>query len=284
MNTSRRRLLSHRHRRPLQSTAKEPVLTDHNFERVPVEPEISQPVPFDPMGQFKLETGNLSFRRSVMTWINLVGILILYPAMSLIGDPTVMLKMLAESKVLLYSVLIGTIGIQWAIFGINYLGVFREKTGLRGIGLGRLTGLDLARGSAAALVFILIMAGVSWLMAQMGYPMPGEVANLVPPEWQGKILWVFVSFTAGFCEEVAFRSYAMTRLRLVFKTKSWTIPVIVSCLAFGLCHGYQGLAGMIGVTIYGLLFALLYLWKKNLWPCVIAHFLNNAIMGLFVPQ
>lgn len=236
------------------------------------------------MGQFKIETGNQAFRLSTWTWINLVGILLIYPAMSMMGDPTAMLKTLAENKVMLYAVLIGTVGIQWGIFGINYIGLYREKTFLKGVGLGRLKGLDVAQGFAAALVFILTMAGVSWLMAQAGYPMPGEVANLVPREWYGKILWVVVSLTAGFCEEVMFRGYVLTRLRLVFKTKSWVLPVVFSCLSFGLCHAYQGVAGMVGVTIYGLLFALLYVWKKNLWPCVIAHFLNNAIMGLFVPQ
>ena len=135
MNTSPR---NHPHHRRHLSTAKEPLLTDQSFERIPVQPETPQAVPFDPMGQFKLDTGNESFRLSTWTWVNLIGILLIYPALSMVGDPTTMLKTLAENKVMLYAVLIGTIGIQWAIFGINYVVVYLERTFLKVVVMDRL--------------------------------------------------------------------------------------------------------------------------------------------------
>ena len=100
--------------------------------------------------------------------------------------------------------------------------------------------------------------------------MPGELAFLIPTDPVGRVVWVMVSFTAGFCEEIGFRGYLMTRLRIVGKMKSWVIPAIVSSLVFGICHAYQGIPGLILLSVYGGLFAVLYIRTGRLWPCIIA--------------
>ena len=73
------------------------------------------------------------------------------------------------------------------------------------------------------------------------------------------------------------------RLRMVFNLQNWVIPAIVSSLLFGACHSYQGWPGFIAISIYGLLFALLYIRTASIWPCVIAHSLID-IGALFFPQ
>jgi membrane protease YdiL (CAAX protease family) len=113
--------------------------------------------------------------------------------------------------------------------------------------------------------------------------MPGEITMLIPEDPVGRVIWVAVSFTAGFCEETAFRGYIMTRLRLIFKLDNWVIPTIVSSVAFGACHAYQGLPGIIIIGTYGLMFSLLYLRTRTLWPCIIAHSLQD-LGALFFPQ
>ena len=75
----------------------------------------------------------------------------------------------------------------------------------------------------------------------------------------------------------------MTRLRLLGKTNGWLIPTILSSVVFGACHAYQGLPGFILISVYGLLFALLYIRTGSLWPCVIAHFFQD-FGALFFPQ
>ena len=106
---------------------------------------------------------------------------------------------------------------------------------------------------------------------------------LIPEDWLGRVLWVMVSFTAGFCEETAFRGYLMTRLRVLGKLLNWVIPVIVSSVVFGACHAYQGLPGFILLTVYGVMFAFLYIRTESIWPCVIAHSLQD-LGALFYPQ
>jgi hypothetical protein len=75
----------------------------------------------------------------------------------------------------------------------------------------------------------------------------------------------------------------MSRLRLVFKMKSWVWPVIISAVVFGACHAYQGLSGFIVLTVYGAMFALLYIRTKSLWPCILAHCAQD-LLALFIPQ
>ena len=236
------------------------------------------------MADFKRRTGNENFRRSFMTWFNLVLLLIIYPTVSLAGmkeDPSVLLKSLSQG--MLMFMLIVTVVFEWSIFGMNYLGVYMERTGLRGVGLPRIRLLDFAWAIAFYLAANAILSLLATGLAKIGLPIPGDVGLLIPTTTGGKIFWVAVAATAGVCEEVAFRGYLMTRLRLAFNLKSWVIPVIVASLAFGSAHGYQGPGGMILISVYGLMFALLFIYTGRLWPCVIAHFLQDAL-NLFLPH
>ena len=235
------------------------------------------------MGDFKEDSGNKGFVKSRATWFNLAILLLFYPIISLLGiseDPSVLLKSL--NREMLMFLLISTIIFQWIIFGFNYMGVYLESTGLRGVGLGKIRGIHFAWAISFLLVSNLLLSGLAWGLAQIGLPMPGELGMLIPDFWEGKIVWVVVSFTAGFCEEIAFRGYLMTRLRLVFGNRSWVIPTIISMFTFGVCHAYQGIPGLIVISAYGLLFSLLYIRTRSLWPCVIAHFFQD-FSHLFFP-
>lgn len=207
----------------------------------------------------------------------------MYPGMSLLGpgdDVGELLKNMNDGMRMV--LLLSTIIFQWGVFALNYLAVYLEKTGLRGLGLKRIRSVDFAWGGAFFLAALLILSGIAWLLAQIGLELPGETAFLIPTDPVGRVVWVLVSFTAGFCEEVAFRGYLMTRIRLLFKSQSWILPTFISSVLFGACHAYQGLAGMILITVYGIMFALLYIRTGSLWPCIIAHFFQD-VMYAFIP-
>jgi membrane protease YdiL (CAAX protease family) len=46
-------------------------------------------------------------------------------------------------------------------------------------------------------------------------------------------------------------------------------------------HLYQGVMGVIITFIYGMLFAGLYIARKSVFPCIVAHFLQDVLI-LFV--
>jgi membrane protease YdiL (CAAX protease family) len=240
--------------------------------------------PVDPLAPFRLQTGNSRFTRSPWTYVSLGILLALYPGLSLLGiseDPSQLLKNLNEG--VLIFLLIATILFQWTIFLFNYVATWFENTGLPGIGLTRLRAIDFAWGISFFLSAWLLLTGLAWLLGQVGLPLAGEIDLLIPREPFGKVVWVVVSFTAGFCEEVGFRGYLMTRLRLLGRFQSWVIPTLISAVAFGICHAYQGIPGFILITVYGVLFSLLYIKTGTLWPCIIAHFFQD-FGALFLPR
>jgi len=260
-------------------------LQSNNFERIPVSPVgETHASTFDPMFEFKASTGNNDFKITFFTWVSLFILLVLYPILSLMGDAESFAEIMKDmTPDFLVFLLIFTILFQWGIFLVNYISAYTENTGLAGLGLKRIRLIDFAWAAAFLAAANLILAGLSWLLAQFGMVMSGDLEMLIPKDTTGRIIWILVSFTAGFCEEIGFRGYIMTRLRLIGKFNSWLIPVIISSLAFGICHAYQGWTGLIVISCYGVLFSLLYIRTGSLWPCVIAHFFQD-LGALFFPQ
>ncbi len=76
-------------------------------------------------------------------------------------------------------------------------------------------------------------------------------------------------------EETIFRGYLILRFKTV--TGSTVAAVLLSSLIFALGHGYEGLAGMISVFILGIIFAIIYLWRKSLVAPMVMHFLTDFI-------
>jgi membrane protease YdiL (CAAX protease family) len=220
----------------------------------------------------------------MLTYVSLVFLIIGYPGISMFGagdDPMAMLKNLNQGMLMV--LLLSTVAFQWVLFLLLFVSLYREQTGLAGIRLQRIRLIDFGWALAFLLTANLILSGLAWFLGQIGHPMPGEVGLLVPKDPTGKLVWVVVAMTAGFCEEVAFRGYLMTRLRLVHKLNSWIAPVVLSSLAFGVCHAYQGWPGLIVISVYGAMFAFLYIRTGRLWPCIIAHFLQD-FSALFFPH
>lgn len=222
------------------------------------------------------------FRISRLTYITLGFLLIIWPAASIImvGNPAEALKTLALSPILL--IYLPTIVTQWLLFLLIYLTTYREETGLRGIGFKPIRLLDFLYAVAFLLVSNLLLTLLSLLLAQIGLPFQGEIQFLLPKTGAERIFWIILSLTAGICEEVAFRGYLITRLRLLGKTKSWILPVFVASIIFGSGHSYQGLSGFILLSVYGAMFAALFIKTGSLWPCIIAHFFQD-FSALFYP-
>jgi membrane protease YdiL (CAAX protease family) len=176
-----------------------------------------------------------------------------------------------------------TVVFQWIIFFVMFTATYRERTGLYGIGFKPLRAFDLVSGLAFFAAAALTMSGLAILMERIGYPLPGEIAMLIPTDAFGRVVWVAVSLTAGICEEALFRGYLMTRLRVLMKTDSWLWPLIISSVFFGMAHGYQGPNGMILLSVYGLILGGIFIYTKSLWPVIVVHALQD-LMALFFPQ
>jgi membrane protease YdiL (CAAX protease family) len=85
---------------------------------------------------------------------------------------------------------------------------------------------------------------------------------------------------AAFGEEMAYRGYVLERAAALghYSSAAYAIAMVVVSLLFGLGHSCQGWAGVIGSTVSGLLFGLLYLKAgRNLWLPILAHGFSDTI-------
>jgi len=152
----------------------------------------------------------------------------------------------------------------------------------RGLSIGQLVGghrrglhgflTDVGLAFAFTVVALVAM-GLSARLLHLA----GGAGSFEPKAPLEAILWIPVSATAGFCEELIFRGYLFAEFKAW--TGSATLSLILQGIAFGLAHGYES-SYMIVVAIYGWLLGALALWRKSLRPGMLAHGLQDASLGL----
>jgi membrane protease YdiL (CAAX protease family) len=93
-----------------------------------------------------------------------------------------------------------------------------------------------------------------------------------------------MSGTAGFCEEFLFRGFLFAIIAQA--GGGWKSKLLWSSVAFSLLHVLWGPWGMAWTFILGATFGVVTLWRRNVWPAVIAHTVLNLCIepGLFVKE
>jgi uncharacterized protein len=171
--------------------------------------------------------------------------------------------------------------IEWLTLAFIWYGVSS-----RGISMSALVGgswartVYLRRDLGIAVGFVII-CGVGVLNG-LGYLLkvgPNQAMRQMFPQTPTEIiLWISMSMTAGFCEEVIFRGYLQRQFSAL--TRAATGGIVLQGIVFGAAHGCQGWKLMLLIAIYGSLFGLLAQWRHSLRPGIIAHFLQDGMGGL----
>ena len=92
----------------------------------------------------------------------------------------------------------------------------------------------------------------------------------------GSILLIFIASAAnGFAEELAIRSYLLTRLSEIIGSKA--AAVILTSVLFAAYHSYQGRYGVLAAVMAGLVFGTYFAKTNRFWPIFIAHFIMDAL-------
>lgn len=176
---------------------------------------------------------------------------------------------------LISQVYLPTIIIEWLIFLLVLLVLKRGNENLSTVGFSKFTLANLGIGLAFLLFANIILFGLAFILQFFHLTVPKEVALILPRTNTERLFWIILSITAGICEEIGFRGYVLTKLNLFLN--NWYLTIAISSLSFGVGHFYQGVGGIILTGIYGLLFCLLFIWRKSLIPGILAHFLQDLI-------
>lgn len=94
------------------------------------------------------------------------------------------------------------------------------------------------------------------------------------------MLWLGLSASAGFCEELFMRGYGIGLLRRFAVPKE--VALVLTAGIFGCLHLYEGPFAVLVIGIWGLLFGYIFVRTGSLWPAILAHFVVDAVAPFFI--
>jgi membrane protease YdiL (CAAX protease family) len=106
--------------------------------------------------------------------------------------------------------------------------------------------------------------------AQLRTNMAGPL-HMLPRTPRERGLWILLSLTAGFCEELLYRGFLPAYLVHIFPHVNLFFAVLIAAVLFGIGHVYQKLTGVLGTGALGLVFGLLYFFTGSLFLPMIVH-------------
>lgn len=142
---------------------------------------------------------------------------------------------------------------------------------------------DIILGVALFVPMFYACTLVEWLLQVLGIP---PIAKSMPasPVPHGAAQYVVATVmvaVVALSEETVFRGYLILRLRAVLG--STVGAVLLSSLIFAIGHGYEGTSGVITVGFMGLVFAVIYTWRRSLAAPITMHFLQDFLAIVMLP-
>jgi membrane protease YdiL (CAAX protease family) len=181
---------------------------------------------------------------------------------------------------------ISSIIVEWVVLSFIWLGV-RRRTTLRDLVGGKWQTfedvlLDVAIAGGTWLTFVLVAGTLAYAMHLTGPEKIKELRRgidfLIPRSVIETAVYVALSLTAGFCEELIFRGYFQKQFALA--TRSSAIGVLAQAALFGGGHGYEGWERMVIIAAMGILLGSVAVWRKSLRPGMIMHSWQDLLAGI----
>jgi membrane protease YdiL (CAAX protease family) len=139
---------------------------------------------------------------------------------------------------------------------------------------------DVAVDAAIGLLTWALWSAVSLLWRSWSGPdTAASIDTLLPHRPHEILLWIVLSMSAGFSEELVFRGYLQRQFQAL--TGSAPLALVLQAALFGVSHGYQGVRACLRIAVYGLLFGGLAMRRRSLRPGMIAHAWTDIASGLF---
>jgi hypothetical protein len=172
------------------------------------------------------------------------------------------------------------IAVEWTLVFWVARGMRRSGTRLRDVIGGRWSNAT----AVAADALLALGVWTVWTAGQVAWDRwlgPGHAASvgaLLPRGPVEAVLWIALSMSAGFCEEVAFRGYLQAQFHAL--TGSRWAAILLQAAIFGVAHGYQGIGATMRIAAYAVVLGLVAWWRRSLRPGMLAHAWSDIFAGL----
>lgn len=168
---------------------------------------------------------------------------------------------------------------EWFLVLFLWIGIrlkgnkLRDLIGGRWPTIGRAL-IDVAIGAAVCVAMFFIGDTLGkWLN-----PASGNVIDVLPKSGLEIALWLVLSGTAGFAEEVVFRGYLQTQFT------RFGMPVVLAIgaqtLIFAVGHIYEGLNSVIIIAVFAAMLGVLAASLRTLRPLIIGHVIYDIAAAL----
>lgn len=174
-------------------------------------------------------------------------------------------------------ILIGILFFYWYMTNRNWGNLFiiepilpLQTEDLKNFGIGVLSMIGIL------VLFLLFSKNLKGKVLKWVQEQTESIQFMLPITMKERLLFVFVAFTAGFCEEVIFRGvmlYVFEHLPIYF---SPIMMIIIAGVLFGIVHAYQGWKGIMVTGYLGGILFYIYIATGNLWICILIHFLVDV--------
>ncbi len=171
------------------------------------------------------------------------------------------------------------------LFIVGWASLRLRHIGWRDVGLRRpdrwlpTIGLALAIGIGYQVLDTLVIAPI--LQSLTGETIDLSQFSFIKGSLLALLFFLVLTWTeAAFIEEMFFRGYFFNRLTDFTGNGriGIIIALVVSSLAFGAAHSYQGITGMVDTFLASLVLGLLYLFtRRNLWLPILTHGIIDTI-------
>jgi membrane protease YdiL (CAAX protease family) len=167
---------------------------------------------------------------------------------------------------------------QWIL---AVLGIFVVLAGPMTFRMARFQPVALAsflRWFLLVALISLAAMGLSLLLERFGWwPEESDLVRLLIPETRREKAWAVLALapTAALSEEFLYRGFLLVQLSVWFHSVAWAW--IISSVAFGLAHSYQGAVGVLRAAALGALLAYPVIHLGSIYPSIAAHFVIDAV-------
>jgi membrane protease YdiL (CAAX protease family) len=149
-------------------------------------------------------------------------------------------------------------------------------------------GLNIWIGAGALLLTYVVATSIAWSLWLIS---PETIQRITEdntatkavreriPDLPVREMAILMTFVAVW-EEVVFRGFILTRLYALLRR--WWLAIPLSALLFGSVHLYEGALAVGLISVFGVILALLFCWRRSLIPCITMHFMHNMLMLLLL--
>ena len=171
---------------------------------------------------------------------------------------------------------------EWLVAAFLWYGTWRQGVRFRTL-LGEKWAqpYTVFRNLGIAFLFLIGSNVVLAVLRQIVHTVQSQsLRNLLSQSRHDVPYYLLLALSAGICEEIIFRGYFQAQF--LAWTKNSTAALTIQAFISGAAHGYQGFKHMLIIGVFGWLFGLLALWRRSLLPGMMAHAMQDGVLGLVV--